>query len=82
MASLTISVPAALHERVESRVEAGTYADAGDCIRDLIRRDLTATGDDEALAACLAEGEVSGVSERQAPDILAALRQELRGTAA
>jgi antitoxin ParD1/3/4 len=82
MASLTISVPGALHDWVESRVEAGTYADASDYVCDLIRRDRAEAEENASIAAALAEGEASGLSERQAPDILAALRQELRGNAA
>jgi antitoxin ParD1/3/4 len=81
MASLTISVPETLRDWVESRVETGVYADAGDYLRDLIRRDRAETAENTALAAALAEGEASGVSERQAPDILAALRQATRAVA-
>jgi antitoxin ParD1/3/4 len=82
MPSLTISVPDALREWVDSRVEAGTYADAGDYLRDLIRHDQAESAENDALAAALAEGEASGVSDRQVPEILDALRQELGGKVA
>lgn len=82
MPSLTISVPAALREWVDSRVETGTYADAGDYLRDLIRHDQAEAAESDALAAALAEGEASGISDRQVPDILAGLKRELDGSAA
>jgi antitoxin ParD1/3/4 len=82
MASITISVPEALRDWVEARIQTGAYADASDYVRDLIRHDQHETTENEALAMALAVGEASGSSDRQVPEIMASLREELRGDAA
>lgn len=38
MATMNISLPDKLKAWVESKVEAGDYASASDCVRDLVRR--------------------------------------------
>ncbi|HEY0526069.1 MAG TPA: type II toxin-antitoxin system ParD family antitoxin [Stellaceae bacterium] len=78
MASMNISVPDAMRDWVESRIKSGRYASVSDYVRDLIRRDQAQADAREALAAALIEGEQSGISEHRIPDILAALRKELR----
>lgn len=80
MASMNISVPDPMRDWVQSRVESGKYASASDYMRDLIRRDQAQADAREALANALIEGERSGVSARRVPDILAALREESRGS--
>jgi antitoxin ParD1/3/4 len=82
MAFMNISVPDRLREWVQARVESGQYASVGDYVRDLIRRDQERADEREALVAALVEGERSGVSARQVPDILDALRKEQRGPGA
>ena len=82
MTTLTISVLEPMRSWVETRVESGAYADAGEYLRELIRRDHKDGAERDELIAALAEGEASGTSERQVPDILAGLRRELSGDAA
>lgn len=79
MASINISVPNPMRDWVQNRVESGKYATASDYLRDLIRRDQDAADQRQALVAALIEGEESGISPRRVPEILAALRKELRG---
>lgn len=46
MTKFDVELPTALTEWVESRVETGVYADAGDYIRDLVRHDAIERADD------------------------------------
>jgi antitoxin ParD1/3/4 len=80
MASMNISVPDPMREWVERRIESGQYASVSDYVRDLIRRDQEKADERAALVAALVEGERSGISPHQVPDILDALRKEQRGT--
>jgi antitoxin ParD1/3/4 len=51
-------------------------------VRDLILRDQECAKERAALVAALVEGEESGISDRQVPDIFDEVKQELRGTGA
>jgi len=42
MASMNVSVPEAMRDWVQSRIESGKYTSASDYVRDLIRRDQDA----------------------------------------
>jgi antitoxin ParD1/3/4 len=81
MASMNVSVPDPMRDWVQTRIESGQYASVSDYVRDLIRRDQAQTDERQALVAALLEGERSGVSKRRVPDILAALKADLRGKA-
>jgi antitoxin ParD1/3/4 len=70
--------PTILHALVES----GQYASVSDYVRDLILRDQENAEQRAALVAALVEGEESGVSDRQVPDIFEEVKRELRGTGA
>jgi antitoxin ParD1/3/4 len=39
---MNVSVPAAMRDWVQGRIESGEYTSASDCVRDLIRRDQDA----------------------------------------
>jgi antitoxin ParD1/3/4 len=75
MATMNVSIPDAMKDWVEERVASGSYANASDYVRDLIRRDHERR---EALAQALIEGENSGVSRRKLRDIANATRSKLR----
>lgn len=79
MASMNVSLPEPMREWVETKLEDGSYATVGDYVRDLIRRDKARADERAELIAALEEGEQSGTSARQLPEILAALRAELAG---
>lgn len=79
MATMNVSVPDPMREWVESRIESGKYASASDYVRDLIRRDQAQADERDALIAALIKGEESGVSSRQVPDIVAALKARSPG---
>lgn len=73
MADLSFSMPPGLKAWVDAQVALGRYVDAGDYLRDLVRRDQAAAGDDEELSwlrARIAEGLTSPVIDRAAEDVL------------
>lgn len=59
--------------------ESGAYADEGEDLRELIRRDQEDDASRGAIVAALEAGEASGISPRRVPDILAALKAERDG---
>lgn len=81
MASMNVSVPDPMRDWVQRRIDSGHYATVSDYVRDLIRRDQMEADERQVWIAALIEGEKSGVSKRRVPEILAKLKQELRGKA-
>lgn len=78
MTELSITVPPALERFVESRLAEGRYADAGDYLRDLIRRDQAEVDEDATwVRARIAEGEASGYLEADARDVLKEIMAKL-----
>lgn len=57
MATMNISLPDQMKNWVEERIQSGSYANASDYVRDLIRRDNMKL---EELRLALIEGEQSG----------------------
>ncbi|MDP2295787.1 MAG: type II toxin-antitoxin system ParD family antitoxin [Pseudolabrys sp.] len=74
MATMNVSLPDPLKAWVEDRVKSGSYANASDYVRDLIRRDQERRN---ALVQALIEGEESGVSRRTIRGIAADTRAKL-----
>jgi antitoxin ParD1/3/4 len=71
MASHTISMPPALEQWVDKRLAEGRYADTGDYLRDLIRRDQEAAEEDVRwVRAMIEEGLTSGVVDAEPEDVL------------
>jgi antitoxin ParD1/3/4 len=71
MTDLNITMPAELQRWLDSRVAEGRYVDAGDYVRDLIRRDLeVAFGETEWLRGLAAEGLASGISDEKPETII------------
>ena len=73
MATMNISLPERMKRKILARIAAGTYANASDYVRDLIRKDMERQ---EALIAELKKGEASGLSRRRVPEIFAAAKRE------
>ena len=78
---MNVSVPDPMRDWVQQRIDSGHYATVSDYVRDLIRRDQMEADERQALIAALVAGENSGISKRRVPEILAALKQEMRGKA-
>jgi antitoxin ParD1/3/4 len=72
MATMNISLPAAMKAFVESQVSTGLYANASDYIRDLIREREAAV---DRLRALIDEGDASGTSSRTFDEILADIKE-------
>lgn len=77
MASMNVSVPDPMRDRVQQRIDKGQYASVSDYVRDLIRRDQAQADDRRAIVDALIEGEKSGHSKRRIPEILAAVKAEM-----
>ncbi len=68
-------LPPDLESWVEARVARGDYVDAGDFIRDLVRREQRAEAEDSAwVREKIAEGEESGYLEQDAREVLKKIR--------
>jgi antitoxin ParD1/3/4 len=74
-ATVTVSVPSVLRERIDEQVRNGEYTDAGDYLRDLIESDRQRHS---ALVEALIEGEESGISARSIHEIIADTKPKLR----
>jgi len=71
MTDLTVSLPPALRSWVDTRLAERGYADAGEYLRDLVRRDLAeASVDRRWLKAMVDEGLASGIVEGDPEDVL------------
>lgn len=63
MATMNVSLPAAMKAWVERQTEGGAYGNASDYIRDLIRRDQERREARAALQAAITEGVESGAPQ-------------------
>ena len=71
MNSISLAMPPALSQWVETRLAEGRYADAGDYLRDLVRRDQEQAGDDTHwLRALVEEGLASGIVDAEPEDVI------------
>jgi antitoxin ParD1/3/4 len=75
MTQLSLSLPPALQRWVDGRLAEGRYADAGEYLRDLVRRDQEE--DVRWVRAMLAEGEASGYLDATPEQIIADIIAEL-----
>jgi antitoxin ParD1/3/4 len=71
MSQLNVSIPPALKSWIDHRVAEGRYSSASDYMRDLVRRDQESEPNDvEWVKAMLAEGEASGIIDKDAKQVL------------
>ena len=73
---MTVDMPADLQSWVDARLAGGEYIDAGDYLRDLIRRDVDETTRRDTLRAMIAEGWASGIVDRDTSDVIAEIIDE------
>lgn len=74
MTTMTISLPDAMKDWIETQIGKGEYASSSDYVRDLVRRDRARRGREitlEDLRRRLAESKASGAGERTVDDIFA-----------
>lgn len=74
MATMNVSLPDPMREWVDQQIKGGSYANASDYIRDLIRHDQRRN---DALTTAIREGLESGRSSRKAGEIQAAAKARL-----
>lgn len=77
MTDLSFSLPPDLARRVETRISECAFADAGEYIRDLVQRDLDEAADTAWVRAKVAEGDASGVIDKDASEVLREIIAEL-----
>ena len=71
MAQLNVSIPPVLKSWIDHRVAEGRFSSPSDYVRDLVRRDQDgAEGETEWLKGLIAEGDASGVIDKDAKDVL------------
>ncbi len=74
MATMNISLPDALKQWIDSRVESGKYSTASDYMRDLVRNDLNKSEYIAYIQKAVDEGIASGISERSIDELFAEAR--------
>ena len=63
MATMNVSLPAAMKEWVENQTQTGRYGNVSDYVRDLIRRDQERHEAITALQTAITEGVESGAPQ-------------------
>jgi antitoxin ParD1/3/4 len=82
MATMNVSLPAKLKDWVEERASEGTYANASDYVRDLIRRDHERQIAIAGLRAEIQMGLDSGVSTRSPQELRKYAMAKVRASSA
>ncbi len=71
MNQISITVPDDLQHWVDQRIALGRYVDAGDYLRDLMRRDQAHDDDESAwLREQITEGLASGIVDMEPEDVI------------
>jgi len=78
MTDLSFSLPNALQSWIEQQIAQGHYSDAGDYLRDLIRRDRAEAEDLARLRALIEDGEASGFIDAEPEAIIEDIIAERR----
>ena len=73
MATMNISLPEKMKDFVESKVESGSYGNASEYVRDLIRREQERLNAIAEIQALIDEGDASGYVPYDRADIEARL---------
>ena len=72
MATMNVSLPDPMKDRVEAQAKTGRYSNASDYVRDLIRRDQARTDKIAAMQRFVDDGLKSGVGSRSKNELFAA----------
>jgi antitoxin ParD1/3/4 len=79
MTDLSFSLPSLLQSWIDQRVAEGRYNDAGEYLRDLIRRDQETNAEDTAwLRAMVEAGRNSGMIDAEPEDVIEDIIRERR----
>ncbi|MGO4436814.1 type II toxin-antitoxin system ParD family antitoxin [Rhizobium sp. RAF56] len=74
MATLTVPMPDPMRTWIERQTQSGRYPDAGEYVRDLIRRDQEREAKIAHMQKLVDEGLGSGVGEETMDDILRSMQ--------
>ena len=74
MPTLTVPMPDGMKSWIDEQATSGTYVDAADYVRDLIRRDQQRSRAIASMQKLVDEGLASGVSAESMDDILQTMR--------
>ena len=75
MATITLSLPDPMMDWVERQARSGRHRNAGDYLRDLIRRDQERATALDRMQALVTEGLESGASDRSFDEVMEEARQ-------
>ena len=78
MTDLSFSLPAELAGALKSRLEEGRYADAGEYLLELVRRDLEEAADTAWVREKIAEGLASGFIDKNPSEVIEEIIAERR----
>ena len=78
MATMNISLPAAMKAWVEEQAATGRYANSSDVVRDLIRREQIKAEKIAHMQRLIDEGRASGISDRTHRQVIEDARARLR----
>ncbi len=70
MTDLSFSLPDELAAPLKSRLADGHYADAGEYLRELVRRDLEEAADTAWVREKVAEGLASGIIDKDPTEVI------------
>jgi antitoxin ParD1/3/4 len=70
MTDLSFSLPDELAGPLKSRLANGLYADAGEYLRELVRRDLDEAADTAWVREKVAEGLASGIIDKDPTEVI------------
>ena len=77
MSQMNISMSPVLKTWIDHRIAEGHYSSHSDYLSDLVRRDQNGAEDEtEWLKALIAEGDASGVIDKDAKDVLREIMAE------
>jgi len=78
MTDLSFSLPDDLAGPLKSRIAEGHYADAGEYLRELVRRDLEDAADTAWVRAEVAKGLASGIIDKDPSEVIEEIIAERR----
>lgn len=78
MTDLSFSLPDDLSGRLKARIADGHFADAGEYLRELVRRDLDEAADAAWVREKIAEGEASGYLDEDPSELISRMIAERR----
>jgi antitoxin ParD1/3/4 len=78
MATMNVSLPAAMKAWVEEQVQTGKYGNSSDYVRDLVRRDQERAEARAKLQQMVDEALASGISDINRDELLARMRLKAR----